>query len=159
MPVIKTQGTQLFIIDPSGSDACEVLTIECATNLSGLGAPREQIETTCLESDTREYVGGLATPAPLNVTVNFDPNNESHFRLYELWKSNENFKLAIGFGPETNVPTVDSACDFEFPTQRAYVSAEGYVVDIPLDISLNSVVTAVIPIQLSGEYTIFRKTP
>ena len=156
---VKTQGTQIFILDPEGSDGCSVLTILCATNLSGLGAPREQIETTCLESDSREYVGGLATPAALTVSVNFDPSNESHFRMYELWKSNTSFKFAIGFGPETNVPTVDSACEFEFPTQRTYIEAEGYIVDLPLDISLNAVVTAAIPIQVSGEYVIYRKTP
>lgn len=157
MPAVKTQGTQLFVMDPEGSEGCEVIAIECVTNLSGLGAPREQIETTCLESDTREYVGGLATPAPVTATINFDPNNETHFRLYELWKSNTNFKFAIGFGPEVSVPDVDSACEFEFPTDRTFIEAEGYVVDLPLDISLNSVVTAAIPIQVSGEYTIYRK--
>lgn len=154
---VKTQGTQLFIIDPEPSAGPEILTILCATSLSGLGAAREQIEVTCLESDAREYEGGLATPGQLTVTVNFDPANDSHYRLYELWKSNTNFKAAIGFGPETDVPTLDSADDFDFPTNRTFISFEGYIADLPIEIALNAVVTASIPLQLSGDYTIYPK--
>lgn len=154
---VKTQGTQLFVIDPDATGGCEILTIECATALSGLGAPREQIETTCLEDDARSYVGGLATPGQLTVTVNFDPDNESHYRLYELWKDNVDFTFAIGFGPETAVPTIDSNCDFELPTTRTYITAAGYVTDLPLEAALNAVWTAAIPIQVSGEYTVHRK--
>ena len=157
MAAVKTQGTQLFLIDELSSAGPEILTILCATNLSGLGAAREQIETTCLEDDARTYVGGLATPGQLTVTVNFDPDNESHYRLYELWKLNENFKMAIGFGPETSVPTIGSDGDFDLPTDRTFITFEGYVVDLPLEMALNSVVTAAIPIQVSGEYTIIRK--
>lgn len=154
---VKTQGTQLFVIDEFASGGAEILTIECATSLSGLGAPREQIETTCLESDSREYVGGLSTPGQLTVTINFDPAVESHFRLYELWKDNNNFKAAIGFGPETDVPTIATDGEFDLPTARSFVTFEGYVVDLPLEFALNAVVTATIPIQVSGEYLLFPK--
>ena len=154
---VKTQGTQLFLIDEFASDGPEVLAILCATSLSGLGAPREQLDVTCLEDDARQFVGGLSTPGQLTVTVNFDPDNESHYRLYELWKSNDNFKMAIGFGPQTSVPTIGSDGEFDFPADRTFISFEGYVADLPLEIALNAVVTAAIPIQVSGEYTIFRK--
>lgn len=154
---VKTQGTQLYVLDSTASGGASILTILCATSLSGLGAAREQIEVTCLESDFREYEGGLATPGQLSVTVNFDPANESHYRLYELWKENTIFKFAIGFGDGTAAPTIDSAGDFDFATTRTYVEAEGYVVDLPLDVSLNAVITATVPLQVSGEYTIFRK--
>lgn len=154
---VKTQGTQLFILDPEASGGPAILTILCATSLSGLGAPRDQLEVTCLESDAREYVGGLATPGQLTVTVNFDPDNDSHFRLYELWKDNISFQAAIGFGPSTSVPTLASDDEFDFPDDRTFIAFEGYISDMPLDISLNAVVTAAIPLQLSGDYTIFRK--
>jgi len=154
---VKTQGTQLFLIDPDATGGPEVLTILCTTSISGLGAPREQIETTCLEDDSRSYVGGLATPGDITVNVNFDPDNESHYRLYQLWKSNENFQIAIGFGPETDVPTVASDGGFDFPTARTFIGFEGYVKDLPLQANLNAVWTADIPIQVSGEYTIYRK--
>lgn len=160
MPAVKTQGTQLYIIDAEASDGCEVIAVECATSISGLSNPREQIEVTCLESDAREYEGGLSTPGQLTVSVNFDPTNESHFRLYEFWRENSgNFKAAIGFGgPVNTAPTVDSDCEFEFPTSRTFIEFEGYVVDVPLEAQLNSVWTSAIPIQISGSYTIHPKT-
>lgn len=156
MPV-KTQGTQVFLIDPLASGGPDILTILCATSLSGLGAPREQLDVTCLEDDARSFVGGLSTPGQLTLQVNFDPANESHFRLYELWKSNQNFQMAIGFGPETSLPTIGSDGMFDFPADRTFIAFEGYVADLPLEIALNTVVTAAIPIQVSGEYTIYPK--
>lgn len=156
---VKTQGSQLYIMDTEASAGCEVLTVECAVSISGLSNPREQIDVTCLESDTRSYVGGLSTPGTITVTVNFDPANESHYRLYELWRSNsDNFKAAIGYGqPVTSAPTADSACEFDYPTDRTFIEFEAYVMDVPLEAALNSVWTSAITFQVSGPYTIFRK--
>ena len=156
---IKTQGTQLYFIDET-SAGCEVIAVDCATSMTGLSNPREQIEVTCLESDTRQYEGGLSTPGQLTVSINFDPAQESHMRLYELWKLNgPNSKFAIGLGQPVNVaPTVDSACEFEYPITRTFVEFEGYIADIPLEIALNSVVTTAVSIQVSGAYTIFPRT-
>lgn len=157
---VKTQGSQLYIIDTTSSSGCDIITVDCATSLSGLSNPREQIETTCLEADTRSYEGGLSTPGQLTVTVNFDPTNESHLKLYELWRENaDNFAAAIGFGGPRDVdPTTDSNCDFVFPTTRSYIEFEGYVADVPLEAALNSVWTSAISIQISGPYTIIPKT-
>lgn len=156
---IKTQGTQLYFIDDQVTGGPEIVKVECATGLSGLSNPREQIETTCLESDTREYEGGLSTPGQLSVSVNFDPANESHLRLYELWKANgPNIKFAIGVGEQRDTdPTLDTAGDFNFPTTRSYIEFEGYIADIPLEFVLNSVVTSTIAVQVSGPYTIHPK--
>ncbi len=155
---LKTQGTQLYVIDADATGGPEILNIECATALSGLGAPREQIETTCLESDARQYVGGLATPGQLTVTLNFDPAIPSHFRLYEMWKENNNVEFAIGLSRPLTPPTLDTAGQFDFPATRNYIYFEGYVVDFPLDIALNSVVASTIPIQISGEYILVPRT-
>lgn len=157
---VKTQGTQLYIADPFDSSGCTLLTVECATAISGLSNPREQIETTCLESDTREYEAGLSTPGQLTVTVNFDPRNTSHMRLYEFWRQNEgNFLAAIGFGgPVDSAPTIDSDCTMNYPTDRTFIEFEGYVADVPLEAALNSVWTSAISIQISGPYTIYPAT-
>lgn len=157
---VKTQGSQLYIIDEDASGGCDVMAVECAVSFSGLSNPREQIDVTCLESDTREFEGGLSTPGQLSVTVNFDPKNESHYKLYELWRNNAgNFKAAIGYGgPVNTAPTVDSDCEFNYPTNRTFVEFEGYVADVPLEAALNSVWTSTIAIQISGPYTIFVAT-
>ena len=157
---VKTQGTQLYIADTLASDGCDLLIVDCATAISGLSNPREQIEVTCLESGTRTYEGGLSTPGQLTVTVNFDPTSTSHLRLYEFWRDNaDNFTAAIGFGGPVDVdPTLDSACDFVYPTGRTYIEFNGYVADVPLEGALNSVWTSAISIQISGPYVIYPAT-
>lgn len=157
---VKTQGTQLYIADTFASSGCELLVVDCATSLSGLSNPREQIEVTCLESDTRQYEGGLSTPGTLTVNINFDPSNASHARLAELWRDNAgNVKLAIGMGePRDTNPTLDSDCEFVFPTTRHYVEFEGYIADVPLEFALNSVVTSAVTIQVSGSYILHTKS-
>lgn len=157
---VKTQGTQLYIADPFGSSGCELLTVECATAISGLSNPREQIEVTCLESDARQYEGGLSTPGQVSVSINFDPANESHRRLAELWRENlGNVRFAIGMGGPVDVaPTLDSSCDFVYPTNRHFIEFEGYIADVPLEFALNSVVTSTVSIQISGSYDLFEAT-
>lgn len=157
---VKTQGTQLYFADIYGSSGCELMVVECTTSLTGLSNPREQIDVTCLESTAREFEAGLSTPGTLTVNLNFDPANESHVRLFQLWSENEgNFKLAIGMGtPVDSGPTLDSDCDFSFPTNRHFVEFEGYVADVPLEMALNSVVTSAVSIQISGSYILHPKT-
>lgn len=56
---VKTQGTNLYAMDP---DTGDVIDVGCVTQISGIDETLEQIETTCLGDDSRTYVAGLATP-------------------------------------------------------------------------------------------------
>lgn len=157
---VKTQGSQLYFVAPGEGDVPTVYKLACATSLSGLSSPREQIETTCLESSAREYEGGLSTPGQVTVTVNFDPSEPSHVRLYEMWRDNEaNTNFAIGYGgPADSDPTLDSdGVTLNFPTNRHFLEFEGYVVDVPHEGALNSVWVSAMPIQISGPYTLYSK--
>lgn len=154
---IKTQGSKLYILDESASAGPEVLAIDCATSLNGLNAPREQIEVTCLEDDSRSYVGGLGTPGDLTVKVNFDPNNESHYRIYQLWVAGDNFDFAIAMEKGATAPTIASDGSLDISTSFNFITGNGFVKDIPLNANLNSVWTADISIQLSERYVILRK--
>jgi hypothetical protein len=155
---VKTQGTQLYVIDPDSTGGASVLTIECATSIDGIGAAREQIETTCLESPARTYDAGLPTPGTMTVTLNYDPANESHVRLHELYTEGTKFDAAIGWSDGTAAPTIDTAGDFDFPTTRTYIGLnDSYVADFPFTFGLNAVVTSSVTIQLSGFPTVFAK--
>ena len=160
MASVKTQGSQLYFIADNDLDVPTIYKLACATNMSGLSAPREQIETTCMESSTREYVSGLGTPGQFTVTVNFDPSEESHLKLYEMWRDNiDNTLFAIGMGGPVAVdPTLDSTGEgMVYPTTRTFVEFDGYVVDVPLEGALNSVWTSAMPIQISGPFTVYPK--
>lgn len=152
---VKTQGTELYFIDPVDDS---VVKVGCPTGITGLSASRDQIETTCLDSDAREYVAGMANPGSGTININFDPADPSHVRLHELFRTGTTVEWAIGLadfeppppaaGPQ---PTgVSSAGEFILPTTRTWIVFEGYVSDYPFDISGNAVVTNGIAVQISG---------
>lgn len=150
---VKTQGTELFLIDPENNDR---LKVGCITTITGLTAARDQIETTCLDSAAREYEAGMATPGAASFGVNFDPKDGSHVRLHELYVAGTKVDWALGWGdflpgpPEPGpVPTVDSDGAFELPNTRSWITFNGYVSDLPFDFALNTVVTSNISVQVS----------
>lgn len=104
---VLAQGTQVYMLDP---DTGEVVAIECATAFNPGGAPADQIETTCLEDGTRTYARGLRTPGTATLSINADPQYESHIRLHELSEtdSQDYIKFAIGWSDGTEPPTVVS---------------------------------------------------
>lgn len=160
---VKTQGTELYFVDP---DDNSVVTVGCVTTITGLTAARDQIETTCLDSAARTYEAGMATPGAANFTVNFDPSDASHLRLHELYVAGTKIDWALGWGDFTPgppaagpVPTVDSDGDFVFPTARTFIAFNGYVSDLPFDFALNSVVTSNVAVQVSDFPVVVAKAP
>lgn len=106
-----TQGTQVYALVPTVSNQAvfEVLEIECATAFSPGGNPSDQIETTCLSEAIRTYMRGLRTPGQASLTLNADPRNASHVRLYQLSEDDsiENVKWAVGWSDGKDIrPTV-----------------------------------------------------
>lgn len=156
---LKTQGSHLYIIDPDASAGNEILRIECAVSIDGPSAPRDQIETTCLEDTARTYVAGMPTPGQLSCKISFDPAKPSHLRLYELWQSGDTFDMALGYSDGTSAPTLASdGTSFDFPTSRSFMELlNTYVADVPQSLALNAVVSADVSFQLSGFPTLHKK--
>lgn len=155
---IKTQGTQLYIIDPDSTGGPEILNIECAISIDGVGGAREQIEVTCLEDFARAYEAGLITPETMTVTINADSRNPSHVRLHELYVEGTKFDAAIGWGNGTASPTLGTDDTMDFPTSRDFIAMyQTYVSNFPFNFSLNAVVTSAVTFQLSGLPTWFPK--
>jgi hypothetical protein len=152
---ILTQGTEVYFIDPEdNSDGSSSVRVECATAFNPGGAPADQIEDTCLESQIRTYKRGLRTPGQASLTINADPNKTSHVRLHELseeeTQENINVKWVVGWSDGTSDPGVDSNGDWDLPTDRTWFVFEGYVSDFPFDFQQNAVVTTAVTIQRSG---------
>jgi hypothetical protein len=142
---IKTQGTQLYFIDP---DSFAVVTVGCVTTITGLTAARDQIETTCLDSDARTYEAGMATPGAASFTINFDTSDVSHVRAHELYREGVKLDWVIGWSDGTAAPVSDSTA-FTLPTSRSWIEFNGYISDLPFDFALNAVVTSNVSIQVS----------
>lgn len=151
----KTQGTNLYLIDPDNGD---VLVVGCVTSISGLTSPIDQVEVTCLESLAREYVAGMATPGQAQFGINFDPDDDSHARLLELKQAGEVLEWAIGWSDGTAPPTAPDTSGFTLPATRSWLTFDGFITDVPFDFSLNSVVQSTVALQVSGEVVLTRKT-
>src|SRR6188768_2658659 len=109
---VLTKGTQLFFIDPYDNS---VTKVDCITTLTGLSAGRDQIETTCLDSESRTYEPGMPTPGQVQFGINADPSQTSHVRLHELYVAGTKLEWALGWGDGVDPPTVDSAGLFVLP--------------------------------------------
>ena len=108
MADIPTAGTDAFILVPSEANpnVCVVVDLGCVTSLDPGADSSDQIETTCLRDKTRRYVAGLTTPGQGSINLNADPQSPSHLELFELSKTKEIIKFAIGWSDGTSNPTV-----------------------------------------------------
>lgn len=149
-----TQGTQVYFIDNTGSSPV-VEEVECATALNPGGNPADQIEDTCLSSFERTYKPGLRTPGTASLTLNADPESDSHITLHAMSEMNPSptTSWAVGWSDGTDAPTLDSNGEFDLPTTRTWFTFEGYVSDFPFDFQQNAVVTTDVSIQRSGGST------
>lgn len=158
---IKTQGTQMYCVDP---DSKTILVVGCVTQIDGIDTTLDQLETTCLDSVARTYVGGLATPGSATFGINFDPADQSHVRMHQLKVRGDVLHWAIGFSdgaPNSSgvrpQPTVDSNGDFVPPNTRSWITFDGFMNSYPFTFALNAVVTSNVGIQISGEPDVIPK--
>jgi hypothetical protein len=144
-----TQGTQIYFIDPDSGDVVEII---CATTFNPGGAPRDQLDDTCLADAVASSKPGLRRPGQATIGVNADPANASHIRLHQLSEDDTNaiVDFAVGWSDGTADPVRDTAGDWDLPTSRTWFTFRGYVADFPFDFALNSLVTSQISIQRSG---------
>ena len=160
---VKSQGTDLFFIDP---DTGAVRDVGCVTAIDGIDSTRDQIDTTCLRSGDREYEAGLGTPGTGTYGLNTDPSDPVHVRLFQLKQLGTTLKWAIGWGdgpkhPDGTInlpPTgVDSDGDFILPDGRSWLLFNGYQSSFPFSFALNDVVKSTVGIQISGSQVLIPK--
>jgi len=143
---VKTQGTDLYFIDPYDDS---VNKVGCVTSISGINAARDQIEVTCLDSAARLYEAGLGTPGQATFGINFDPQDESHVRLHELYVAGDKMNWALGWSDGTAPPTADSDGEVVADSARSWITFNGYISDLPFDFALNAVVSSSVSVQVS----------
>lgn len=150
----KTQGTELYAIDPVGPALIEV---GCFTSLDVDPGAEEQLEDTCMPSLVRTYLAGLPNNGTATFELNWDPSDASHTRLYAL--KGTNIKWAVGESDGTGVdPTVDSNGDFVLPSTRSWLDFEGFISNFPWNRALSSVTKSPISVTISGAVTQTSKT-
>lgn len=146
-----TQGTTLYWI----KDGATVHAV-AATNLSGISAQRDSIETTDLTSAAKTFMPGLMSPGSAQFAIQFDPSNTVHKDLHAAYVAGDTIKWALGWSDGTAAPTVTTG-DFTLPTTRSFLTFDGFIQDVTFDFSLNTVVNSQVSIQVSGMPTLTAK--
>lgn len=148
---IKTQGTQLYFTDISTSTAA-IVKLACPTGITGLGGGgADEIDTTCLDADSRSFVRGLKNNGEISVPFIYDPTDNSHRDLYAALNVSENFQFCIGLSDNKDVaPTLDSNDLMVAPAARTSFIFSGYVPNVPLDFASNEVVRGTFTVKISG---------
>lgn len=157
---VKTQGTNLYAIDPEDDS---ILEVGCVTSIDGIDSSIDQIETTCLNAQARTYEAGLATPGSASFGINIDPSNASHLRLHQLKTAGTTLKWALGWSEKPDTPPTvtgtGAAADFTLPTARSWLTFEGFMNSFPFSFTGNSVVQSTVGIQISGDPILVPKAP
>jgi hypothetical protein len=151
---IKTQGTELWVIDTTTSSVAAILKFSCPTGITGLGGAADQIEDTCLDAtEDRTYKRGLGTPGQVSVPFNFIPSNTSHQTIFDMKADGSVFAWMIGFSDGSADPTLDSDDEFVAPASRTSAEFQAYIADVTIDVATNEIVRGTMVLQRSGAVT------
>ena len=143
---IKTQGTQVYFIDPDDDSVVEVTGV---TSFEPGGSPFGEIDTTSLTDADKSYMPGQREPTEATMALNFDPTNASHRRIFELFTAGTTISWVAGWSDDTTDPTDDSD-GFVLPSTRTWYTFSGFVKDCPFSFAVNSKVESTVTIRKSG---------
>ena len=150
---MKTQGTELYAIDPATGD---VIVVGCITSIDGIDVQVEQNEVTCLQDLVRRYEAGLGTPGTATFGIYTNPQDATHVLLHQLKVAGTSLKWSVGWSDGTGTPPTVSGTsggdyDFILPNSRSWLTFEGFMNSYPFSFQQNTSVQSNIGIQVSGE--------
>ena len=150
MATLKTQGTELYILDETNSGS-EVQKIGQITGFSGVGGTAGEITATNFDSVAQEFVTGLKDNGTISLNVDWDPQDASHQTLDSLvGGANKRFLICCADG-DTD-PTFSS--EFTLPTDRTTLDFNGGVLSFQKDASTDDLWRGSVSIRVSGDITI-----
>lgn len=149
MPVIKSQGTELYY----ASGPTTVQKIVCPTGISGLGGTRDQIESTCLDdTEDKQFVAGLGTPGQVTIPFNVHKGEISHEEVLALKASGEVKSWGLYSSDAATAPTAVGSV-MQPVVGRVSAIFNAYVADVTIDVGGNDIWKGTITLQRSGPVT------
>lgn len=147
---VRTQGTELFFINPDAISPA-VVKLVCPTGVQGLGGPRDQIESTCLDTtDDKTYVAGLGNPGQVSVPFNLIPRESSHQDLFTLKDAGTVLHWLACLSESATDPTMDTDHAFVPPNDRTSFAFDAFIKDVNIDVATNEIVRGTLTLQRSG---------
>lgn len=148
---VKTQGSELFLVDTLTSSVAAVLKMACPTGITGLGGAADQIDDTCLDDlEDKSFVRGLGNPGQVTVPFNLKPAEASHQILFDLKAAGDTVGWMICLSDGTTDPTLDSVDALVAPAGRTSFGFSAYIADVTIDVATNEIVRGTLTLQRSG---------
>lgn len=149
--VVRTQGTELFFVNPLSSDLV-IVKLVCPTGITGLGGAGDQIEDTCLDTTgDKTFQRGLGNPGQVNVPFNLIPRDVSHQDLFTLKDGGQVLSWLAALSESDTAPTtLDSDNAIVPPNDRTSFGFDAYIADVNIDIATNEIVRGTLTLQRSG---------
>lgn len=155
---IKTQGTELFIIDRTTPATPKVVKFSCPTGITGLGGGgTDEIDTTCLDATSKSFELGLSDNGELSIPFVFKGGDDaSHKLVFDLAHAKSNVECVIALSDGTAAPTVGTTDpkDVVPPTDRTSFVFHAGVKAPQLDIAGNEVIRGTLSLRVSGSITV-----
>lgn len=152
---LKTQGTQLYIMDTTPSPTV-VTRIAAITSIDSLGGPSSDIDITNLDSTAREYLVGLQDNGVANFGLNLRPADASHNLIYDL-AGGARYLWAIGCSDGTAAPTIAAGNVWSLPTSRSWFTFEASVQEATTSFTTDDAVRVQAGLRVSGSITFTAK--
>jgi hypothetical protein len=158
--VVKSQGTELFLIDTVNQTDPAIVKMSCPTGITGLGGARDQIEDTCLDNTgDKTFQAGLGNPGQVSVPFNLIPRDVSHQNLFALKEDGSVLKFVVCLSESATDPTLDSSDAFVLPTDRTTIAFDAFVSDVNIDVATNDIVKGTLTLQRSGSVSFVGYVP
>jgi len=157
---VRTQGTELFVVDDITTTDPTLVKMACPTGITGLGGARDQIEDTCLDTvGDKTYQAGLGNTGQVSVPFNLIPRDGSHQQLFAFKQDGRVMKWIACLSESGTDPTIDTDGSWLAPADRSSFVFDAYVSDVNIDIATNEIVRGTLTLQRSGSVTFHAYTP
>lgn len=148
---LKTQGTQLYLLD-NGVSPAEVKRITNLSNIDGIGGAASDIDVTNFDSTAREYLVGLVDNGQASFNFNLSPGSAVHQRLLAI-RGGSRYSWAVGMSDGTAAPTIAAGDVFSLPTGRSWLTFDASVQEATFTFQTDDAVRVQGSLRVSGSIT------
>lgn len=122
MARIKSNGTQVYAVIGAA-----VVRFNCTKAFTFGEDSFSKIDSTCLDSDTKDYERGLRDPGEGSIQIDLDDENAGHMQLIQLAEAGDKVQWYVGSSHSKTPPTYEAVSGIDLPEDRIWWSFEGYI--------------------------------
>lgn len=143
---VKSQGTHLYFVNPTGTPALVKLT--CPTGLNGLtSGAKSRIPATCLdETESEVSIPGLEAEQAMSVPFILKTADASHKLLFALRDASARLEWIACLSESATAPTLVTG-DIVPPVDRTSFTFAGDISDVAIEVGGNEIVRGTLTIM------------